>query len=216
MLIYKIENNYNDKMYIGQTTRTLEARIKDYKDEMKWKSSFNSKKIRPIIRAMLKYGFESFVFSILKDNISTKSDLDYYEKKYIHDYNTVKNGYNVEYGGNSVGKHSEETRMKIRNAQLGSKNHMYGKTGNLNKTSKAVIDITTGKIYGSAMQAAKELNLEFSHVCSVARSERASTKGHVFRYIFGEFDLIFYPSNHIKFRKSNTYSNVLPQYYSFL
>ena len=94
-----------------------------------------------------------------------------------------ENGYNIELGGNSIGKHSEETKRKISEAQLGEKNHMYGKRGELNATSKKVIELTTGKIYNSAMLAADNLQLEFSHVCSVARGDRGSHKGYVFRYL---------------------------------
>lgn len=36
MLIYKITNNQNNKVYIGQTTRTLKERVHNYKNEVKW------------------------------------------------------------------------------------------------------------------------------------------------------------------------------------
>lgn len=180
MLIYKISNDVNDKVYIGQTTRKLKERIEDYKKETKYKSDS-----RPIIRAMSKYGFKHFKFEILSDNIETKEEMDKLEIQYIKDYHSLitENGYNIELGGNSIGKHSEETKRKISEAQLGEKNHMYGKKGKLNVTSKKIIELTTGKIYGSASLAADDLQLSFSHVCSVARGERGSHKGYVFRYL---------------------------------
>lgn len=44
MLIYKITNDINNKVYVGQTTRKIKERIADYKKEMKYKSDS-----RPII-----------------------------------------------------------------------------------------------------------------------------------------------------------------------
>lgn len=168
MIIYKITNLINNKIYIGQTTQELKQRIQNYKEEIKF-SNTN----RPIIMAMRKYGFNNFLFEILEDNISTKEDLDQKEIYYIKNYQSLINqkGYNVENGGNSVGKHSEETKKKISEAQLGPLNHMYGKTGKLNATSKPVIELTTGKTFESANLAANHFNLSFSHICAVARGE---------------------------------------------
>lgn len=208
MLIYKISNDVNDKVYIGQTTRKLKERIEDYKKETKYKSDS-----RPIIRAMSKYGFKHFKFEILSDNIETKEEMDKLEIQYIKDYHSLitENGYNIELGGNSIGKHSEETKRKISEAQLGEKNHMYGKRGELNATSKKVIELTTGKIYNSAMLAADDLQLEFSHVCSVARGDRGSHKGYVFRYLDENNKPIKnqYQAT-IKFKKVK--ENILPQF----
>ncbi|MCF0126859.1 MAG: GIY-YIG nuclease family protein [Clostridia bacterium] len=180
MLIYKITNKINNKNYIGQTTRSLEDRKKDYVKEVRF-----SKADRPIIRAMRKYGIENFEFEILKDNVETQDELDILEIQYIKKYNTqvdVGDGYNLKYGGQG-GKHAEETKRKIGEAQLGEKNHMYGKTGALNPSSIKVIELTTGERFDSAMLAASNFNVNFSHVCAVCRGERGSTGGYVFRYL---------------------------------
>lgn len=180
MIIYIIKNYINNKVYIGQTTKTLNERIHAYKTEI-----FHSKHERPIIRAMRKYGFENFYFEILEDNIKTQKELDEREKYYIQKYQSLcsQNGYNIELGGNSIGKHSEETKRKISQAQLGNKNHRYGKVGKENPASKPIIDLVDDIIYDSANLAAKKLNLSASHICSVARGERGSCGGHVFRYL---------------------------------
>ena len=169
MIIYKITNIINNKIYIGQSILTLNERISSYIKEVKYSS-----KNRPIIAAMKKYGFYNFVFSILEQDIFDKKILDEKERYYIQKYKTLcsESGYNVELGGNGPGKHSEETKSKISKSQLGQKNHMYGKKGEQNKTSKPVIELTTGIKYGSASYAAECLNLKFSHICSVARGER--------------------------------------------
>lgn len=109
MIIYKITNKVNNKIYIGQTTRTLDERIRGYRNDIKFKP--NS---RPIISAMVKYGFENFTFEILKDNIQSKKELDFLEREYIKKYAslTSQNGYNVELGGNSVGSVSTVKKQK--------------------------------------------------------------------------------------------------------
>lgn len=110
MLIYKITNNINNRVYIGQTTKTLEERIKNYYNEYKW-----SKNPRVIIQAMRKYGFENFNFEIIEDNIKTQKELDIQERYYIMEvYHSLveEKGYNVECGGNSYGKHTLATKQK--------------------------------------------------------------------------------------------------------
>lgn len=118
MLVYKIYNDINTKIYIGQTTLSLEERIQRYKKELKYRP--NS---RPIIRAMNKYGFNHIFFEIVKDNIQTRQELDTYERYYIKYYQSLitEKGYNVELGGSGNGKHSEETKQKISEAQRGEK-----------------------------------------------------------------------------------------------
>ena len=64
MLIYIIKNKINDKVYIGQTVRTLSERIEDYRKE-----SLYYPDSRPIIRAMARYGFQNFYWEVLEDGI---------------------------------------------------------------------------------------------------------------------------------------------------
>lgn len=78
---------------------------------------------------------------------------------------------------------TQEVKDKIGEAQVGSKNHMFGKTGELNPTSKKVINVTTNMIFGSASEAARYDNGNFSHICAVCRGQRGSTKGNVYRYL---------------------------------
>lgn len=91
--IYKIINDINDKIYIGQTIRTIEERWKEHLKE--------SNRIRadhPIYRAMRKYGNEHFSIMLIEEIPNDK--LDEREKYWIKQYNTYSNGYNATYGGN--------------------------------------------------------------------------------------------------------------------
>lgn len=118
MLIYKITNECNNRIYIGQTTTSLKERIHNYKNEYKF-----DHKHRPILDAIRKYGFEKFHFEIIEDNIQTQSELDEKEKYYIQYYHSLcdQKGYNIALGGNGRGKHAESTKKKISRAQLGEK-----------------------------------------------------------------------------------------------
>lgn len=131
---------------------------------------------------MRKYGFENFKFETIEHNINNQETLDGLEKYYISFYDSIDNGYNIKPGGKG-GLHKEETKQKIALSQMGELNHMWGKVGDLNSTSKRTLELTTDMVYESAMLASKELDLCFSHVCSVARGKRGSTGGFVFRYV---------------------------------
>lgn len=88
---------------------------------------------------------------------------------------------------------------------------MYGKTGQLNNTSKKIVELTTGNIYESANLAAKDLQINFSHVCAVARGERGSHKGYVFRYL-DDSDNPIQNSNFAKIKSKKIQENILPKY----
>lgn len=63
---------------------------------------------------MNKYGFENFEFKII-DKAFTQEDLDEKERFWIgfFDSNNKRRGYNLDSGGNSGGKKSDETKHKI-------------------------------------------------------------------------------------------------------
>lgn len=103
MLIYKITNNINDKIYIG-----LFSAKKPF--ENYWGSGHIIKK------AIKKYGKENFSKIILEDNIETREKLWEREKYYIALYNSTdpEVGYNITNGGEGVSmKMSDQTKEKI-------------------------------------------------------------------------------------------------------
>lgn len=87
MIIYKITNLINQKIYIGQHHK---AACDGY---------FGSGTL--IKRAIKKYGKENFSLIILKQNILKKDTLNAYEKFYIKFFNSTnkKIGYNIAKGG---------------------------------------------------------------------------------------------------------------------
>jgi len=111
MLIYRIVNKANDKQYVGQTISSMEKRFKEH---------CSTRASCPLIhKAIKKYGKDNFEIKLIQE-VHDPTQLDYLERHYIGALNTmVPNGYNLSPGGNSNGKHSEETKEKIRRAHLG-------------------------------------------------------------------------------------------------
>lgn len=111
--IYKYTNTINQKVYIGQTCQTLSQRAKKNGEGYKHCLHFYS--------AIQKYGWDKFKVDILEDNLPNEI-ADEREKYYIKLYNSVKNGYNIDYGGHIEKTRSEETKKKISESGEGLKN----------------------------------------------------------------------------------------------
>lgn len=188
MIIYKATNIINNKVYIGQTIHTLSVRKAQHErsHEYGYKTAFSN--------AIRKYGKDNFRWEVIYETNSIE-DLNEKESYYIKYYKSLvtENGYNLKGGGGNDFL-TQEVKNKIGESQLGEKNHMFGKTGELNPTSKKVINITTNMIFGSASEAARYDKANFSHVCAVCRGLRGSTKGNVYRYLDKE-DRIIEPEN---------------------
>lgn len=184
MIIYKATNLINNKTYIGQTVLDLNTRRRQHENSYKYKSCY------AFSRAIKKYGKENFKWEVI-DTATTVEELNEKESYYIEFYKslTSQNGYNLKGGGDNSFL-TEEVKQKISKAQLGEKNHMFGKKGELSHSSKGVKNITTGNIYGSASECAEKESINFSHVCAVCRGDRGSTNNCVYRYIDDEGNII--------------------------
>lgn len=172
MIIYKITNKQNGKIYVGQTINDLEFRFNQH-----------CRKGCYLYEAIKKYGVENFDKEII-DTATTREELDKKETYWIKKLNSIyPNGYNLTYGGvhyeiseetrekhkqycgekhPAFGTHlTEEHKHKLREAFSGEKNPFYGK-----KHSKEVIDylrkINLGK--KSSEEKKKKLSEMFSGV----------------------------------------------------
>lgn len=115
MIIYKISNLINNKIYIGQTIESIEKRWKRHT----WKSTQN-RNAMIITDAIVKYGKENFIIEEI-DTADSIEELNYKEEYYIKYYNCISpNGYNIKYGGNNK-RLSEETKLKISISNKGKK-----------------------------------------------------------------------------------------------
>lgn len=95
--IYKITNLVNGKVYIGQSV-DINRRIKRHKSRA---FNINSNGYGyPLYKAIRKYGIDNFSFEVLEE--CAKDELNEKEIYYITKYDSWKNGYNQNEGGNSV------------------------------------------------------------------------------------------------------------------
>lgn len=142
MIIYLIKNKLNNKIYIGQSTRTLEDRIKFYKADVCSYRAGRYKARSKIIRALVKYDFINFEFSKI-DEATDQNDLDIKEKLWIKKFQATddKVGYNIQLGGFGVGKHSEETKKIMSDKKKGKSPPNKGKPGKTPVNAKFTKDL---------------------------------------------------------------------------
>jgi group I intron endonuclease len=93
MIIYKVTNTINNKVYIGKTTRQLNERIIGHYDSAKYSNSQTN-----FHRALMKYPKDVFVWEEL-DTAKTDEELNELEKHYIEKFNSFNFGYNMSLGG---------------------------------------------------------------------------------------------------------------------
>lgn len=107
MIIYKVTNNINGKVYIGQTKNTIEKRIKEH-----------STRGNLLFQAIKKYGIENFTIEEI-DGANSLSELNYLEQHYIYTNNCiVPTGYNLRIGWNNS-TFSLETKKKMSDSKKG-------------------------------------------------------------------------------------------------
>lgn len=95
--IYKIENNINGKIYIGQTIQELKIRFKRH---CSFSALSEAEANMPIKKAIKKYGKENFTISVIEecdDSIINEREIFWIEK-----YDSFKNGYNATLGGGGL------------------------------------------------------------------------------------------------------------------
>lgn len=110
MIIYKITNLINGRVYIGQTVTSLARR---------WSQHSTSKKNSPMYNAFRKYGAENFAIETICTALSPEH-LNELEQYFIKEYNSlIPNGYNLTSGGDSAFTRSEHTKKLQSKAMKG-------------------------------------------------------------------------------------------------
>lgn len=159
MIIYKIQNKIDGKIYIGQTLFSFRERY----GGGKWWKITSCKHLK---RAAAKYGHENFSIEILEKNVKSAEILDELERFYIKKFNCMEpNGYNINSGGESKHFYSNEQKTALAKAKRGTdffelKNQI---TGEIRKIENA-------KLF------AKQEGVSDGHVCDVAKGNIMSVK----------------------------------------
>lgn len=153
--VYKISNNVNDKVYIGQTIKPLLKRFQQH-----CKPSNNCIKLR---NAIQKYGNDNFCIETII-TVQDQLTADALEKFYIKLFDSIKKGYNITEGGRggrgrrgSQGrKHSEETKKKISKSNKGR---------NLSKQTKRKMSESKK---GKTISVQHKKNISESNKCKIS------------------------------------------------
>lgn len=126
-IVYKITHKINNKVYIGQTSKTLSERIKGH--------IYNKSNIG---KALVEEGIDKIDIQVL-DVSDSKEKIDMSEQFWIKFYNSISNGYNVLKGGNpdkeemkkinlmKKGENKGHTRKWLRKKQLERENEFVEK-----------------------------------------------------------------------------------------
>lgn len=159
--IYKYTNTSNGKIYIGQTSKTLNERA--------GKNGKNYCESNRFYAAIKKYGWESFVSEIIADNL-TQDEANAFEIYYIDLFDSTNPdyGYNIQLGGNHRNQTDEgktEISRKARERYKDrTKNPMYGK-----RHSPEAIEKMRGKKVG-------ELNPMYGTSWTLTQREKCGSK----------------------------------------
>lgn len=168
--IYKITNNINSKVYIGQSIN-IHRRWKDEKANAfsGQSNEYDTKRSR----AFRKYGLENFTFEVIEE--CEPSELNSREKYWISYYNSHIDGYNMTMGGDSTAhvnqlsniKQVEEIINDLRNStltgiEIGQK---YG------VSDQTISDINRGRSWRLENVSYPIRSHQVTHYCEVCGKE---------------------------------------------
>lgn len=169
--IYKITNVLNNKVYIGQTVKTVEKRFNQHKNNS------NKEYFSQIIlyKAFNKYGINNFKCETIEEVDNLK--LDEREKYWIEFYNSYFDGYNSTLGGRLVQLYNWDTEEIIEKyLELKSARAVAKIIGCDHSTIDNVLNINGVKRFTAAEQISKpvimynkDTELEFNTVVECAQ-----------------------------------------------
>lgn len=185
MQVYKITNIQNDKVYIGQTIKSLNERFSRHMTD-----AMSNRLDTHFARAIRKYGPESFIIEQI-DTAETQDELNKKEQYWIIKYNSVKEGYNetsaiYKCGGNTYESKTEEEmeiiKEKIRKTKLGKDNPMARSVKRTN--------IITGKVdyFDTVVDCARHTSAENNRGVTLDRLSGKIKSPYKNTWIFEYYD----------------------------
>ena len=178
-IVYK-HTSPDGKVYVGITRQNVSRR---------WRGGKGYIHNEHFTRAIVKYGWDNFRHEILFDSLE-KSEAEQKEIELIQAYKSYDKqfGYNIELGGNSVGKKpietnkrfgchlTDETKQKISASRLGQYK------GANNPRAKRVLCISTGEIFNCIKDASIKYGIQICNISGVCKGRLKSAGGYEWRY----------------------------------
>lgn len=194
MVIYLITNLINNKKYVGLTKRNVKVR---WYEHVKKSKSKNLSELS-LHHDISLYGKNNFNFEVLKE-CSSISELCEFEKIYIKELDSIKNGYNL----NTGGKHYElsnklKEKMSVK-SNTSREVFIFDKSGNYINS------------YISVNKACRELNIDPRKAFRVLSGKRKSCDGYVFSY---KNKISILDKRSVKVYKYDSDKNLLREYIS--
>ena len=175
-VIYKITNNINNKVYIGQTMKPrgfldrypnkgvgIERVYKFHKNNKNRGDGYNEH----LFNAIEKYGFDAFSVDEIFDTAMSEKELNDKEILYIHMFDSFNNGYNQTLGGCGT---SGMPALSGKECPVSRRVCQISIQGELIKVWECISDVE------------KELGFDSSKICCVCRGQRQTTQGYVWVY----------------------------------
>lgn len=155
MLVYKVENIANKKIYIGQTIRDINIR----KREHIYNAINGNSDYSPFHRAILKYGHEKFIWTVLC-KCDSKEEMDDMEFNYIIQYKShvSTGGYNATYGGDGTPGviRSDLYKKKLSASKLGKKLNISDKERKRRSCAMSGKNNSCFKVHGKKHNSCKK------------------------------------------------------------
>ncbi len=164
-----IHTSPSGKRYVGITCTSLEGR---------WRHGNGYYRNKYFTKAIKKYGWDNFKHEIVAESLS-KLEAEEIEQSLIERYqsNIKSFGYNIKSGGDSNGKHAEESKRLMSENRKGKgtqpkseatkqkmrENHAGG------NAPKQVLCVETGDIYKSINDAARAVNINKKVISNCCR-----------------------------------------------
>lgn len=180
--VYMIYNNFNNKVYIGETIQTIEKRFKQhiYESNNPNGKSYNFK----LSKAIRKYGYSNFFIKELakvsgEDKHNVKIQIQNLERKYVKEYDSYYNGYNSDEGGLGGKILSEELKQKLSQIKKNDPNtnkrlEKARQNRHLEKAT-SVYNYCTGEHlfdFNSAKETAEYLNLQGTDITKLCKGHK--------------------------------------------
>lgn len=200
--IYKITNQLNNKVYIGQTNRTIQDRWNQHIADSK-----RLDKQTYLYKAFNKYGIKNFIIEeIIEASPDKLNELEIY---YIKQYDSYNNGYNMTLGGdthciydaNYIQQLWDSGKSKIEIMELtGISPHQfweimktyynYSQKESLKRSNKRIqkpidqFDLNNNYIqtFPSIQEAARVTKTEATNIVKVAKGKMRQTNGYIWKY----------------------------------